>query len=120
MASAGNVLILINGIPVNDPSVNDNYFDLNFISTDQVERVEVLKGGQSTLYGSDAVTGVINIITRKSGPAGKHFDIAAAAGSYGTYKANVGFRQTICFIAAGIVIWRNIVEWIFICARFNR
>lgn len=92
--TAGNVLILINGIPVNDPSVNDNYFDLNFISADQVERVEVLKGGQSTLYGSDAVTGVINIITRKAGPAGKHFDISAAAGSYGTYKANVGFRQT--------------------------
>lgn len=92
--SAGNVLVLINGIPVNDPSVNDNYFDLNFISTDQVERIEVLKGGQSTLYGSDAVTGVINIITRKSGPAGKHFDFSAAAGSYGTFKANAGFRQT--------------------------
>ncbi|MBL7699605.1 MAG: TonB-dependent receptor [Chitinophagaceae bacterium] len=92
--SAGNVLVLINGIPVNDPSVNDNYFDLNFISTDQVERIEILKGGQSTLYGSDAVTGVINIITRKSGPAGKHLDLSAAAGSYGTFKANAGFRQT--------------------------
>jgi len=92
--SAGNVLVLINGIPVNDPSVNDNYFDLNFISIDQVERVEILKGGQSTLYGSDAVTGVINIITRKSGSSGFHTDFSAAAGSYGTFKANAGIRQS--------------------------
>jgi vitamin B12 transporter len=91
--SAGNVLILINSIPVNDPSVNDNYFDLNFIPIDQIERVEVLKGGQSTLYGSDAVTGVINIITKKSGTSGFHTDLSAAAGSYGTFKANAGIRQ---------------------------
>jgi vitamin B12 transporter len=91
--TAGNVLILINSIPVNDPSVNDNYFDLNFIPIDQIERVEVLKGGQSTLYGSDAVTGVINIITRKSGTSGFRTDLSAAAGSYGTFKANAGIRQ---------------------------
>ena len=91
--TAGNVLILINSIPVNDPSVNDNYFDLNFIPIDQIERVEVLKGGQSTLYGSDAVTGVINIITKKSGTSGVHTDLSAAAGSYGTFKANAGIRQ---------------------------
>ena len=92
--SAGNVLILINSIPVNDPSVNDNYFDLNFISIDQVERVEILKGGQSTLYGSDAVTGVINIITRKTGTRGFHPHFTAAGGSYGTYKANAGIRHS--------------------------
>lgn len=92
--TAGNVLILINGIPVNDPSVNANYFDLNFIPIDQIERVEVLKGGQSTLYGSDAVTGVINIITKKSGTTGFHTDLSAAAGSYGTFKANAGIRQS--------------------------
>lgn len=92
--SAGNVLILINSIPVNDPSVNDNYFDLNFIPIDQIERVEILKGGQSTLYGSDAVTGVINIITKKSGTSGFHTDLSVAAGSYGTFKANAGIRQS--------------------------
>ncbi|MBL0337039.1 MAG: TonB-dependent receptor plug domain-containing protein [Chitinophagaceae bacterium] len=49
--SAGNVLLLVDGIPVNDPSVITNYFDLNFIHPSQVERIEILKGGQSTLYG---------------------------------------------------------------------
>lgn len=64
-ASAGNVLLLIDGIPVNDPSAITNYYDLNFINIDQVERIEVLKGGQSTLYGSDAVAGAINVILKK-------------------------------------------------------
>lgn len=89
-ASAGNTLILIDGIPVTDPSVNNNYFDLNLLSTDQVERIEILKGGQSTLYGSDAVAGVINIITKKN--SGKRFGINAkvSAGSYNTFQESAG------------------------------
>nr|MBA4167930.1 TonB-dependent receptor [Chitinophagaceae bacterium] len=92
-ATAGNVLILLDGIPVNDPSVITNYFDLNFFSVDQIERVEILKGGQSTLYGSDAVAGVINIITRKSRDHGVHADLGISAGSYGTFKTDAGLRQ---------------------------
>ncbi len=90
-ASAGNALILINGIPVNDPSVITNYFDLNFIDLNQVERIEVLKGGQSTLYGSDAVAGVINIILKKF--ALEQVDVIAGkffAGSYGSFGQSVG------------------------------
>lgn len=93
-ASAGNVLILIDGIPVNDPSVITNYYDLNLIPIDQVERIEILKGGQSTLYGSDAVAGVINIITKKA--ARKHFAVNAgtSAGSYATFRNNIGISGT--------------------------
>jgi vitamin B12 transporter len=89
-SSAGNVLILADGIPVNDPSVITNYFDLNLFSVDQIEQVEILKGGQSTLYGSDAVAGVINIITRTG--SGKKTGIQAgiSGGSYGTFKENIG------------------------------
>jgi len=43
--SAGNTLILLDGIPVNDPSVISNYFDINLLSVDQIERIEILKGG---------------------------------------------------------------------------
>ncbi len=89
-ASAGNALILIDGIPVNDPSVIYNYFDLNLLSTDQIERIEILKGGQSTLYGSDAVAGVINVITKKSAAKNLSASIGVSAGSYGTVKTNLG------------------------------
>ncbi|MEJ0103146.1 MAG: TonB-dependent receptor [Bacteroidota bacterium] len=89
-SSAGNVLILVDGIPVNDPSVITNYFDLNLFAVDQIERIEILKGGQSTLYGSDAVAGVINIISRKS--SGKKLGVNAgvSAGSYNTFKEYIG------------------------------
>lgn len=91
-ASAGNTLILIDGIPVNDPSVISNYFDINLLSTDQIERVEILKGGHSTLYGSDAVAGVINIISRKNDAAQKQpqWNATLAGGNFSTLRSSVG------------------------------
>ena len=91
-ASAGNTLILIDGIPVNDPSVISNYFDINLLSTDQIERVEILKGGHSTLYGSDAVAGVINIISRKNDAAQKQpqWNASLAGGNFSTLRSSVG------------------------------
>ena len=94
-ADAGKTLILIDGIPAYDPSGTSTSFDLNLINTDEVERVEILKGSQSTLYGSDAVAGVINIITRKG--EGKPLNVNAnlAAGSYGTWKTSAGIDGKI-------------------------
>ncbi len=89
-SSAGNVLILLDGIPVNDPSVISNIFDLNFISLDQIARIEILKGGQSSLYGSDAVSGVINIITRKGGNKKINVNGTFTGGSYHTLKQSIG------------------------------
>src|SRR3982751_3033521 len=64
-ASSGRALILLDGVPMNDPSMINNEFDLNLFSLNDVERIEVYRGAQSTLYGSDAIAGVINIITTK-------------------------------------------------------
>jgi vitamin B12 transporter len=89
-ADAGKTVILIDGIPAYDPSGTTPAFDLNLINIDQVERVEILKGSQSTLYGSDAIAGVINIIMKKG--SGKPVNASAnlSAGSYGTYKLSAG------------------------------
>lgn len=66
-AAAGKTLVLLDGVPVYDASGISGAFDLNLISADQVERIEILKGSQSTLYGSDAIAAVINIISKKGG-----------------------------------------------------
>ncbi len=89
-ASSGRTLVLIDGIPVSDPSLINNEFDLNLISLTNVERIEICKGAQSTLYGSDAVAGVINIITIKSDihkPVNANATVSA--GSFNTIKAAV-------------------------------
>lgn len=88
-SSAGNVLILLDGIPVYDPSALANYFDLNSIAIDMVERIEILKGGHSTLYGSDAVAGMINIITTKINSKAFLINTGIQAGSYNTLKQNL-------------------------------
>lgn len=89
-ASPGRVLILMDGIPVNDPSFINNEYDMNFFSINEIERIEVCRGAQSTLYGSDAVAGVINIITIDK-DINKPFNIKATTtyGSYNTFKGNL-------------------------------
>ncbi len=61
-----DILVLFNGIPVNDPSNPSGAANFEWIDLNNVERVEILKGSQSSLYGSEAVGGVINIITKKA------------------------------------------------------
>ncbi|ADY51905.1 outer membrane insertion C-terminal signal [Pseudopedobacter saltans DSM 12145] len=88
-ASAGNTLLLIDGVSLNDPSTISNDYNLSAITIDQIERIEILKGASSTLWGSDAVAGVVNIITKK-GTEKLNGDFLATAGSYGTFKQNAG------------------------------
>src|SRR5690606_33821117 len=66
-ARSEQTLVLIDGIKVNDPSSPSGAFDFNTMDPQDIARIEVLKGPQSTLYGSDAIGGVVNIITRRGG-----------------------------------------------------
>jgi len=84
-ANSEQTKVLLDGIPINDPaSPNGAFNPANFL-LDNVERIEVLRGPQSTLYGSDAIGGVISITTtRGTGPA--RLNITASGGSFGTYR----------------------------------
>jgi vitamin B12 transporter len=90
-ANADQVLVLIDGVEVNLTNDPSGVYDFSELPLDNIQRIEVLRGPQSTLYGSDALAGVINIITKKgSGPA--QFSILTEAGSYNTYKALFGIN----------------------------
>jgi outer membrane cobalamin receptor len=79
-------LVLIDGVKVNDPTNSrGGSFDFSSLSTDNVERIEVVRDPMSSLYGSDALSGVINIITKK-GKGKPKVSAEALAGRYGQYQ----------------------------------
>jgi vitamin B12 transporter len=82
--------ILIDGVPVNQ---SGGAFDLSTLTTDNVERIEIVRGPSSVVWGSDAVTGVINIITR-SGRGGPRMSASASGGSYGTMNADAEIAES--------------------------
>lgn len=70
--------IYIDGIKMNDPSTSDNSFYAQDIMKNSIDRIEILKGSQSSLYGANAIGGTINIFTKK-GREGKHSNIEVSA-----------------------------------------
>jgi vitamin B12 transporter len=82
-ANAGQTLVLIDGVRVNDPGGASGEFDPAVIAPGLIDRIEVLRGPQSALYGSDAIGGVVNIITKK-GRGAPTVSIGVEGGSYGT------------------------------------
>lgn len=88
-ANTGHTLVLIDGIEMNMPTDPGNTFDFSTVTTNNIDRIEILRGPQSTLYGSDALAGVINIFTRK-GSKGLSLNLLSEAGSYNTFRGNAG------------------------------
>src|SRR3984957_6700988 len=87
--NSNHTKVLIDGIDVSDPSNATASFDFGQLLTQDFERVEVLRGPQSGLYGSDAVGGVINVIT-KSGNGPAKFIAAIEAGSFDSFNQTAG------------------------------
>ena len=84
-ANSNQTLVLIDGVEANDPSTPGASFDFANLTVDNIERIEILRGAQSSLYGSDAIGGVIQIFTKR-GTGKPSADFSAEGGSYGTWK----------------------------------
>ena len=87
--NANHVKVLIDGIDVGNPSITNGAFDFGHLLTGDIERIEVLRGPQSGLYGSDAIGGVISITTKK-GEGPPKVTAMAEGGSFGTFNQTLG------------------------------
>jgi len=87
-----HTLITIDGIPVYDPSGIGSNFDIRNLPVSNIERIEILKGSQSTLYGSDAMAGVINIITSKTSSKKIGGNASLGYGSNNSFRGNAGIN----------------------------
>src|SRR5213082_3310573 len=87
--SSNHTKVLVDGIDVGDPSNADAAFDFAQLLTADIERVEVLRGPQSGLYGSDAIGGVINVITQ-SGLGPMKAAASVEGGSFNSFNQTIG------------------------------
>ncbi len=102
-APSGQTLVLVDGVRINDPSAPDGSAILADLLASNLERVEVLRGPQSTLYGSDAIGGVVNLIGRHAGNSGCSVSGSAEGGSQRSWRGNLaacGTAGTLDYSAA--------------------
>ena len=107
------VLVILDGIRLNDP--NTGHFSSYIpIAPSEIDRIEVLKGGSSAIYGSDAVGGVIHIITKSfnsKGAVKQNVSAQVAAGEYGLANVNAGAFYSNGKTAIGGGILSNNATW---------
>src|SRR5262249_29568210 len=86
-AAPDQVLVLLDGVKVNDPTTGQ--YDFANLTTENIDRIEVLRGGGGALYGSEAIGGVINVLTpRGEGPF--RFSLSGEGGNGGTHREVLG------------------------------
>ena len=103
-AESNHTLIMIDGVKINSGTIGAAA--VQNISPDLIERIEIVKGPRSTLYGSEAIGGVINIITRRA-VSGTAFNASIGAGNQGTRKIKGGIHHAGTILRGGVEVQRN-------------
>ncbi len=85
-------LVMIDGIPVNDPTnILGGSYDFSYLSTDQIDRIEIVRGPLSSIYGSEAISGIINIISRK-GTGPPRIKMEGRMGNFGSQEVRASLE----------------------------
>ena len=102
-ADSSQTLVLLDGIELNNPASPNRAFNLTNLTLENVDRIEIIRGPQSTIYGSDSMGGVINIISKKATEGG-HASVSSEAGSYNTYNqvGNVSYGSKMVSFTGGV------------------
>jgi iron complex outermembrane receptor protein len=103
-SSFGQTLVLLNGLRLDDAQTGHHDMDIP-VPLDAVSRIEVLRGSGSTMYGSDAVAGAINIITAP--PEGTELRLRTAAGDYGINQQSASVARTIGKVSEQLTFSRD-------------
>lgn len=98
-----HTLVLLDGIELNNPATANRSFNIANLTLENIERIEVVRGPQSTVYGSDAMGGVINLISKKA-RQGVNVSATSEAGSYNTFNqiGNVSYGSKMFDVSTGI------------------
>lgn len=91
--SQQNIAVRIDGIDVSDPSGTQVAYDFGGLTTSDISRIEIIRGSQSALYGSEAIGGVIDITTRRATADGMTQSVTAEYGSYNTISGSYSFSN---------------------------
>lgn len=107
-ANSNQTKVLLDGIPINDPSSPSRAFDFSFLTNDNIQRIEVVRGPQSLTYGSDAIGGVINIITKR-GEGPPQVRVGSQGGSFGTWQQdlNISGGGDLGYYSFGATYFQN-------------
>lgn len=101
-ANSNHTLVILDGVEMNDPSSPNNAFDFSSLNAKEIDRIEVVRGPQSTLYGSDAVAGVVNITTKK-GNGKPQFSFEGEGGTNNYYRSNLSALGSLGKLSYSVV-----------------
>jgi vitamin B12 transporter len=109
-SNSNHCLLMINGVPLNDPTTGG--YDFSNLVTNDIERIEIVRGPHGILYGSNAIGGVINIVTDTK-KEGTRRSISVAGGSFGTATGSASVSGSNNFSNYSLSLSRIITDGLF-------